>query len=386
MLAPRRLWTGPPGAAIRDRLLAELGPEPAGALDRAHAAGPRPGRAGRLAGRSRGSGPGLAGLLLGRSLADRPPRGRGRAALALADGGPRGLSRGDPAGAGAGPLHRDRTAWSSSGDTGGGSPSGSGPGRLPSDRPRHRQRRRDPGNPVELAEEAIFVLYRALLKQLGAEDEAGMTVWASKRLAQQPPVLGPVRRFRSRRLPRFRPSRPGALENPRAGAQDRASRSTSRSPTIPIPHWRRFTTPRNRPPGATPREGLRGDAGRARGRAARGPAPGRATASSGTSPPASNGHRVGDGPGHPGSAPGRGSRPDPGPRGPLQLRATGVAPEEILIVYRHWSDEAELALETLRAWGLPAHAERPQAASGRAGRLPPCGWRSRSRWRTGKPS
>ena len=35
----------------------------------------------------------------------------------------------------------------------------------------------------------------------------------------------------------------------------------------------------------------------------------------------------------------------------------GVAPEEILIVYRHWTDEAELALEMLRAWGLPAHAE-----------------------------
>src|SRR4051812_17327492 len=28
MLAPRRLWTGPPGAAIRDRLLNDLGPEP----------------------------------------------------------------------------------------------------------------------------------------------------------------------------------------------------------------------------------------------------------------------------------------------------------------------------------------------------------------------
>ena len=46
------------------------------------------------------------------------------------------------------------------------------------------------------------------------------------------------------------------------------------------------------------------------------------------------------------------------------LLARGVAPEEILIVYRHWSDEAELALETLRAWGLPAHAEVPRPLQG----------------------
>jgi RecB family exonuclease len=41
------------------------------------------------------------------------------------------------------------------------------------------------------------------------------------------------------------------------------------------------------------------------------------------------------------------------------LRDRGVAPEEILILFRHWSDEADEAVETLRAWGLPAVALAP---------------------------
>jgi RecB family exonuclease len=38
----------------------------------------------------------------------------------------------------------------------------------------------------------------------------------------------------------------------------------------------------------------------------------------------------------------------------------GVEPRQILIVFRHWSEEADLALETLEAWRIPAHADRPQ--------------------------
>ena len=40
-----------------------------------------------------------------------------------------------------------------------------------------------------------------------------------------------------------------------------------------------------------------------------------------------------------------------------ELLSIGVAPEDILVVFRHWSAEADGVLETLRAWGVPAHAD-----------------------------
>ncbi len=40
-----------------------------------------------------------------------------------------------------------------------------------------------------------------------------------------------------------------------------------------------------------------------------------------------------------------------------ELLSIGVAPEDILVVFRQWSAEADGVLETLRAWGLPAHAD-----------------------------
>ena len=39
-----------------------------------------------------------------------------------------------------------------------------------------------------------------------------------------------------------------------------------------------------------------------------------------------------------------------------ELRERGVEPEEILVLFRHWSDEGDLALETLRSWGIAAHS------------------------------
>ena len=42
----------------------------------------------------------------------------------------------------------------------------------------------------------------------------------------------------------------------------------------------------------------------------------------------------------------------------------GVCPEEILILYRHWGEEAELALETLRAWKIPASSDLPRQLRG----------------------
>jgi ATP-dependent helicase/nuclease subunit B len=43
-------------------------------------------------------------------------------------------------------------------------------------------------DPIAAAEWALFVRYRSLLRQIDAEDEAGLTVWASKRLLQRPPA------------------------------------------------------------------------------------------------------------------------------------------------------------------------------------------------------
>ena len=42
----------------------------------------------------------------------------------------------------------------------------------------------------------------------------------------------------------------------------------------------------------------------------------------------------------------------------------GVPPEEILVVYRHWSDEAEQAAETLRTWEIPVDALVPRRLQG----------------------
>ena len=107
MAAPRRLWTGPPGAAVRDRLLAEPGERAGGALDRPHAAGARPGRPGldvaepRSAGRPRRS---SAGTISGEQSGARPRTGRS---------GSRGPRPGRPLTRrsgrhGAGPVHGDR--------------------------------------------------------------------------------------------------------------------------------------------------------------------------------------------------------------------------------------------------------------------------------------
>jgi RecB family exonuclease len=40
-----------------------------------------------------------------------------------------------------------------------------------------------------------------------------------------------------------------------------------------------------------------------------------------------------------------------------RLLASGVPPEEILVLFRRWDDNSAIVLETLQAWGLPAAAE-----------------------------
>ncbi len=68
-----------------------------------------------------------------------------------------------------------------------------------------------------------------------------------------------------------------------------------------------------------------------------------------------------------------------------ELRERGVEPEEILVLFRHWSDEGDLALETLRSWGIAAHSNDSRSLT-LSRPCPHSGWRSRSRLRIGKPS
>ena len=106
MPAPRRLWTGPPGAAIRDRLLDDLGAEPAAlwivptplaqnqvewTLNQRSTGGQRP--AGLLA-----------GMICGGPFAVRPRTGRSGSRRSR----PARSSRSDPAGARGWSLYRDR--------------------------------------------------------------------------------------------------------------------------------------------------------------------------------------------------------------------------------------------------------------------------------------
>ncbi len=44
------------------------------------------------------------------------------------------------------------------------------------------------------------------------------------------------------------------------------------------------------------------------------------------------------------------------------LKSSGLDPEEILVLFRRWDDDADLTLKTLQAWGLPAAADRREGS------------------------
>ena len=185
MPGERRLWTGPYGRRSRsgrwptrstDPSSLWLVPSPLARdqVRRELALRSRP-AAGRSA-RGSGAGPTSGGRSVTRST-DGP-------GLALRRRGRRGLRRGDPAGAARGrarrrsprsidwPGYRRRlrerfAAW------------------TPSRAARCDARR--PTSPVAAAEWAVFVRYRDLLRKLGAEDEAGLAVWASQAAARSAP-------------------------------------------------------------------------------------------------------------------------------------------------------------------------------------------------------
>ena len=120
-------------------------------------------------------------------------------------------------------------------------------------------RSRPPADPASVAEWAAFVRYRVLLRQLGAEDETGLAVWASRRLLQRPPAS-------LSRSPRSRSSTGNRRRRPNGGCSTtpaRADRSASR--------WRARMA-RVRPPSTRPRSPARARLLRARVRRDRRPA------------------------------------------------------------------------------------------------------------------
>ena len=210
------------------------------------------------------------------------------------------------------------------------------------------------GTPVAATEWSIFLRYRRLLAELNAEDDAGFAVWASKRLARSPRFwtesrdVGPIifldleqptpaqRRVVERSLASQRPvhvtlayeADPGLAEIYFGTGELRGFLLTRGLVETTV------EAIAERP------QGLRS--------AERSLFRNRTDETFVITDPA--GLNI------------RGAPQDDGvarlvARDVRALLDRGVAPDEILVLFRHWSDEADLVLETMQAWGIPAHAD-----------------------------
>jgi RecB family exonuclease len=239
----------------------------------------------------------------------------------------------------------------------------------------------DETNTLEREERALYEEYRALLADLGAEDEAGLAVWASKRLTADPPPS--FRRMTQLTLPAFDPAgraawrlldhglrvadsvrvtlpyRPeaswAALYEPVAPIRERLLALGFRETVIAEDLWR--------PAGLRALEStlFREETELSEG----GPEP-----ISVTDGLAIRGAPQGDGEARVVA------------REVRRLLRRGVEPEQIVVLFRRWSDQADLVAETLRDWGIPVWADAPRdlesdpavAALGRAARIPIDDW------------
>jgi RecB family exonuclease len=221
-----------------------------------------------------------------------------------------------------------------------------------------RRRFRRPRSEVEGAEWSVFESYRAILRELNAEDEAGIAVWASRRLARSPRFWA-----ESERVGPIVFLDVGEPTPARWRIIDRAA-ATSREVHVSLMYEAEH---------ALGEVYLAAEAVCARLLE---------SGFEGTAVPPADGRPAGllqaerqlfryqpsDCPGL-SSTEGLSIRGAPLGDGAARLLASevralldrGVAPEEILILFRHWSDEADEAVETLRAWGLPAVALVPGA-------------------------
>jgi RecB family exonuclease len=219
---------------------------------------------------------------------------------------------------------------------------------------RRRARRKE--SEVEAAEWSVFESYRAILGELNAEDEAGFAVWGSRRLARSPrfwaesPQAGPIVFLD---LGEPTPARWRII--------DRAA-ATSREVHISLMYEAesalaevylaaeavraRLLESRFEETAVAPADGRPAGLRQAESQLFRSE-PSNCAQLSSTEGLSIRGAPLGDGEARLLACEVR------------ALRDRGVAPEEILVLFRRWSDEADEAVETLRAWGLPAVALVP---------------------------
>lgn len=222
-------------------------------------------------------------------------------------------------------------------------------------------RRGGQDNPVDVAEAGVYEVYRKVFEQRDAEDEAGITVWASKRLAKSPRFWSPSGDSGPVVFLGFEHPSPAhwrILE--RAIKTERAVHVTlshDPDPALAEVYLATESIRKSLREKGLEEVSVKPSADRPRG--------------------LQEAERLlfcdqSSGPDLITSPPGLSIRGAPQGEGiarvlARQVRdwlAQGVAADEILILYRHWSDEAELALETLRAWEIAAHAEFPRSLSG----------------------
>jgi ATP-dependent helicase/nuclease subunit B len=224
------------------------------------------------------------------------------------------------------------------------------------------KRPRDPApeNPVAASEWAVFTRYRTILRQLSAEDATGFAVWVTHRLSPPPPSLASLdqvtfldweapsraqwrileyamRTAQSVRVTLAYESGPssGPVYEANAKVRDRLRELDFDEVPVPQPDiWR--------PAGlrAVERALFRQDS------------PGQSAAVSVTQGLVIRGAPQGEGAGRLLAREIRG------------LLDGGADPEEILVLFPEWSEQADIALEIAHDWGLPIHAEptRPLAA------------------------
>ncbi len=219
-----------------------------------------------------------------------------------------------------------------------------------------------PTDPVSAAEWAVFVRYRTILRELGAEDATGFAVWVARRLRPPPAPLAAFDQVTFLDWESPTPAQWRILEHaaglassvrvtlayeagPSSGSlyeatgkvRDRLLKLGFDEVPVQPEIWRPA--------------GLR-DVERA---LFRQDFPGHKAGSAGVSR-------------HPGPHdPGRPQGEGVGRLLAREIRAlldAGTDPEEILVLFRDWGEQADVALEIARDWGLPVHAEpsRPLGA------------------------
>ena len=228
------------------------------------------------------------------------------------------------------------------------------------------RRLRDPApdEPVAAAEWAVFVRYRRLLRQLGAEDSTGFAVWVAGRLSPPP---GPLADFDQVTVLEWEtPSRAQwrVLEDVLRRARSVRVTLAYEPDSTAGPVYEATTRTRDRLLELGFNEvPVRPEIWRPAGLRAVEQSLFRPWAGSGDPRPSSSRVAISQGLTIRGAPQGEGA----GRLVAREVRALldrGTDPEEIVILFRDWSEQADVAVEVLRAWGIPVQAEpiRPLSA------------------------